>query len=144
MSRRRNSRGKRAEAGLALALTLVGAPAAAAPAELSFVQGAWVLEGSRCEATFFRQGASVQFIRKGATKREGVLIKGDRVEDSRMRCTIVKSNAEADRYYLHLSCFSGLLVSKLAFSLRRVDEDTVARTITGFPEDEIRLRRCRL
>jgi hypothetical protein len=134
----------RAEPALALAFMLGGAPVRAAPAELSFLQGAWVLEGSRCEATFFRQGTSIQFTRRGATKREGVLVKGDRVEDSRMRCTIAKSKADGGRQDLLLSCFSGLLVSKFAFSLRRVDEDTVARTITGFPEDEIRLRRCRL
>jgi hypothetical protein len=134
----------RAAPALALALMLVGAPARAAPAELLFLQGAWVVEGSRCEATFFRQGTSIQFTRKGATKREGVLIKGDRVEDSRMRCTITKFKADAARQDLLLSCFSGLLMSKFAFALRRVDEDTVIRTITGFPEDEMRLRRCRL
>jgi hypothetical protein len=144
MSRRRSSRGIRAEPALALALMLAGAPARAAPAELLFLQGAWVLEGSRCDATFFRQGPSIHFTRRGATEREGVLIKGDRVEDSRMRCTIAKSKVEADRQDLLLHCFSGLLVSKFAFSLRRVDEDTVIRTITVFPEDQIRLRRCRL
>jgi hypothetical protein len=143
MSRRRSSRCLRAEPALALALMLVGAPARAAPAEL-FLQGAWVLEGSRCDATFFRQGTSIHFTRRGTTERKGVVIKRDRVEDSRMRCTIAKSKVDADRQDLLLHCFSGLLVSKIAFSLRRVNEDTVIRTITGFPEDEIRLRRCRL
>jgi hypothetical protein len=131
-------------AALALALMLVGAPAHAAPAELLFLQGAWVLEGSRCDSTFFRQGTSIHFTRRGATVRKGVLIKGDRVEDSRMRCAIANSKVEADRQDLLLHCFSGLLVSKFAFSLRRVDEDTVVRTITAFPEGQIRLRRCRL
>jgi len=134
----------RAAPALASILMLVGAPAGAASAELSFLEGAWVLEGSRCEATFFRQGTSIHFTRPGAAKRDGVLIKGNRVEDARIRCTITKSKAEADRQDLLLSCFSGLLVSKFAFSLRRVDEDTVTRTIPGFPEDEIRLWRCRL
>jgi hypothetical protein len=55
-----------------------------------------------------------------------------------MRCTITKSKVEADRQDLLLHCFSGLLVSKFAFSLRRVDENTVIRTITVFPEDQIR------
>jgi hypothetical protein len=49
-----------------------------------------------------------------------------------------ESKVEADQQDLHLHCFSGLLVSKFAFSLRRVGENTVIRTITVFPEDQIR------
>jgi hypothetical protein len=129
----------------ALALALVAAgPARAAPPALPFLQGAWVVEGSRCDATFFRQGTSIQFVRRGATKREGIVIKGNRVEDSRMRCTIAKSKAADGRQDLLLSCFSGLLVSQIGLSLRAADEDTLIRTISGFPEDEIRLRRCRM
>src|SRR5207237_3597708 len=102
------------------------------------------VEGSRCDATFFRQGTSIQFVRRGATKREGIVIKGNRVEDSRMRCTIAKSKAEGGRQDLLLSCFSALLVSQIGQSLRPVDENTLIRTINGFPDEEIRLRRCRL
>ena len=71
MWRRRSSRGMRAEPALALALMLVGAPARAAPAELLFLQGAWVLEGSRCHSTFFRQGTSIHFTRRGAQSGKG-------------------------------------------------------------------------
>jgi hypothetical protein len=112
--------------------------------DLQHLQGAWVPEGVNCEHVFFRQGTSIHFIRRGAITREGIVIKGDRVEDSRNRCTISRSKAEERGETLLLSCFSGLLVSKVAISLRFLDQDTLIRTLSDFPDDELRLRRCRI
>ena len=103
-----------------------------------------MLDGSRCEDTFFRQGTAIHFVRRGAIKREGILIKSNRVEDSRHRCTIVESKAERSGKAIRLSCFSGLAVSKAALSVQFGDQDTLLRTTGGFAWDETRFRRCRL
>jgi hypothetical protein len=112
--------------------------------QLQRLQGAWVPEGSSCANAFFKQGTAIHFARPGSSKREGILILGNRIEDSRQRCTISKAKMEADRHTLFITCFSGLLVSKLAFSLQFVAEDVVLRTFTDFPEDQMRWRRCSL
>lgn len=112
--------------------------------ETDRLQGAWVPDGSRCGDVFFRQGKSINFVRPGAAGRDGILIQGNRIGDSRNQCTIEGVRADADRFALLLTCFSGLLVSKIAFDLRFVGEDTVVRTLSGFPEAEARWQRCKL
>ena len=89
----------------------------AGQASIATAQGAWVPEGSSCANAFFKQGTAIHFARPGSSKREGILILGNRIEDSRQRCTISKAKMEADRHTLFITCFSGLFVSKLAFSL---------------------------
>jgi hypothetical protein len=115
-----------------------------APASLASLQGAWVADSSRCEDTFFRQGKAIHFVRCGAVKREGILIKSDRVEDSRNRCKIESGKAGPGENAVRLACFSGLQVSNTALSLQRADQDTLVRTSTGFAGDVRRFRRCRL
>src|SRR5687767_2939810 len=130
---------------VAAALFTVLAPEAANAqdrAQLQRLQGAWVPDGSSCPNVFFKQGTAIHFLRRGASKREGNLILGNRIEDSRQGCTISRAKVEGDRYTLFITCFSGLLVSKLAFSLQFVADDTVLRTFTDFPEDQMRWRRC--
>ena len=129
----------------ALAASLASGVAAARDLPgLEPLQGAWVVEGTNCGAVFFKQGTAIHFVRPGATARDGVLVKGDRVEDARNRCTISRVRADGARQAVLLTCFSGLLVSKVAISLRFAGEDTLIRTPSDFPDDELRLRRCRL
>jgi hypothetical protein len=112
--------------------------------ELHRLQGAWVPEGAKCESVFYRQGKSINFVRPGAAVREGILVEGNRIGDARNGCSITKVRPNGDMQTLLVSCFSGLVVSKLSFSIRFADDDTVVRTLTDFPEEELRLRRCRI
>ena len=130
-------------AALVLAV-LAGATARADPRDLASLQGAWVADGSRCEDTFFRQGKAIHFVRRGAVKREGILIKSDRVEDSRNRCKIESGKPEPGERAVRLTCFSGLQVSKTALSVQLADQDTLVRTSGGFAGDVRRFRRCRI
>jgi hypothetical protein len=138
-----NFRYARAAATL-LAVLAPEAANAQGRSQLQRLEGAWVPEGSSCAKVFFKQGTAIHFLRRGASKREGIVILGNRIEDSRQRCTISRAKVEADRHTLFITCFSGLLVSKLAFSLQLVAEETVLRTFTDFPEDQMRWRRCNL
>ena len=113
-------------------------------AELERLQGAWVPDGAKCESVFYRHGKSINFVRPGAAVREGILVSGNRIQDARNGCSITKVRPDGERQTLLVSCFSGLVVSKLSFSIRFADDSTVVRTLTDFPEEELRLRRCRI
>ena len=132
-------------AGFAALLLLTSGWAACAQdkPDLGRLEGAWVPEGTACKAVFYRQGSAVHFARPGAAKRDGVVIKGNRIEDARNRCTIRRAKEEASQYTVLLSCFSGLLVSSFALKLRFAGEDTVIRTLPDFPDEEKRWQRCR-
>ena len=131
--------------GISAFLLLGLAPAGAQPdPELRRLQGAWVPEGARCEKVFFRQGTSINFFRPGAATREGILVEGKRIGDARNRCSIKKVRPDGDAQALLITCYSGLVVSNLAFTLRFVDDDTIIRTLSDFPEEEVRLRRCKI
>jgi hypothetical protein len=109
--------------------------------DLQRFRGAWVPEGAKCETVFFRQGSSINFHRPGASVREGILIHGrNRIEDARNRCHIKKVKPDGDAQSLLVTC----LVSNLSFSVRFIDEDTVVRSLTDFPEEQVRLRRCKI
>jgi hypothetical protein len=75
--------------------------------QLQRLQGAWVPEGSSCANAFFKQGTAIHFARPGSSKREGILILGNRIEDSRQRCTISKAKMEADRHTCSLPASPG-------------------------------------
>jgi hypothetical protein len=128
---------------LLLLLASRGAGAQQKP-DLERLQGAWVPDGAKCESVFYRQGKSINFVRPGAAVRGGILVQGNRIEDGRNGCSITKIRPDGERQMLLVSCFSGLVVSKLSFSIRFADDATVVRTLTDFPEEELRLRRCRI
>ena len=111
---------------------------------LKRLEGAWVPDGARCKDVFFRQGTAINFVRPGAATRDGILVAGTRIRDPNNSCTISKINESGESPTLLLTCFSGLLVSKIAFSIRSQDEDTVIRTLNDFPDEKMTFRRCRV
>lgn len=111
---------------------------------LKQLEGAWVPDGARCKDVFFRQGTSINFVRAGAATRDGILVAGTRIRDPKNACTISKTREDRETQTLLLTCFSGLLVSKISFSIRFQDEDTVVRTLSDFPDEKATFRRCRI
>jgi hypothetical protein len=111
---------------------------------LKRLEGAWVPDGARCKDVFFRQGTAINFARPGAATRDGILVAGTRIRDPNNSCTISKVNETGESPTLLLTCFSGLLVSKIAFSIRFQDEDTVMRTLNDFPDEKTTFRRRRV
>jgi hypothetical protein len=111
---------------------------------LKRLEGAWVPDGARCKDVFFRQGTAINFARPGAATRDGILVAGTRIRDPKNSCTISKVNENGESSTLLLTCFSGLLVSKISFSIRFQDEDTVIRTLNDFPDEKTTFRRCRV
>src|SRR3954469_871049 len=122
-------------------VTCIGLSAAA---EVSAQPTPTVPDGARCKDVFFRQGTSINFARLGAATRDGILVAGARIRDPKNACTISKIREDGETQTLLLTCFSGLLVSKISFSLRFQDEDTVTRTLNDFPEERATFRRCRI
>lgn len=131
-----------------LALLLLAGGATAGPRfpELQPLQGAWVPEGARCENVFFRQGTSVNFRKPGAVVREGILIEDNRLGDSRQRCVITKFRKDGERFRMLVTCskFETILTSKFSLVLAFADENTVVRSFSDFPDETLRLRRCRI
>ena len=127
-------------AGLGAAAEVSAQPAPT----LRRLEGAWVPDGAHCKDVFFRQGATIHFARLGAATRDGILVAGTRIRDPKNACTISKIKEDGETQTLLLTCFSGLLVSKISFSLRFQDEDTVTRTLNDFPEERATFRRCRI
>jgi hypothetical protein len=115
-------------------------------AELQRLQGAWVPEGSKCAKVFFRQGTSIRFHQPGALVRKGILIEGNRVSDARLRCTITRLKPTGDTYTMLVRCLRhrSLISSTVSFSLRFLDEDTVIKTFSDFPEEKLKFRRCKV
>ena len=111
---------------------------------LKRLEGAWVPDSARCKDVFFRQGTSINFVRAGAATRDGILVAGTQIRDPKNACTISKIREDGQTQTLLLTCFSGLLVSKISFSIRFQDDDTVVRTFSDFPDEKTTFRRCRV
>jgi len=123
----------------------VAAEVAAQPSPtLKRLEGAWVPDGARCKDVFFRQGTSINFVRAGAATRDGILVAGTRIRDPKNACTISKVKEDGETQTLLLTCFSGLLVSKISFSIRFQGEDTVVRTFSDFPDEKTIFHKCRV
>ena len=125
-------------------LSVVAEVSAQPTPTLKRLEGAWVPDGARCKDVFFRQGTSINFARPGAATRDGILVAGTRMRDPKNACTISKIKEDGETQTLLLTCFSGLLVSKISFSIQFRDEDTVVRVLNDFPEEKTTFRRCRV
>ena len=126
-------------AGLGAAAEVSAQPAPT----LRRLEGAWVPDDAHCKDVFFRQGTALNFARPGAATRDGIVVAGTRIRDPKNACTISKTKEDGETQTLLLTCFSGLLVSKISFSIRFQDEDTVTRTLNDFPEERATFRKCR-
>ena len=126
--------------GLLLASIVSALAADPQPIDLT---GAWATDVDQCTKVFNRQGDKVTFSDMSDLYGGGFVIDKDHIIGKSARCTISSRRQEGDTLHLLASCATEIMFSKVQFSLKVVNDNSVTRLFPGMPDISMNYQRCR-
>ncbi len=132
----------RRKANAIMILALLASGATAAPARAFDLSGVWASDAGVCNKVFTRKGGKTAFTNASESFGSGFIINGRRLTGKTASCTINASRTEAEITHLIASCSNDVALSTMQFSVRALDENSIARFYPGVPELETRYYRC--
>lgn len=96
-------------------------------ATIKDLQGAWTMNGTKCEDTFKKVGKTVEFKDRTASTSTGLLISGSKVTGPNAVCTTKSVKKQKDRLSATLSCTDSMIESDMTQTFKIVDANTFQR-----------------
>jgi hypothetical protein len=115
---------------------------AAQAAEISQLQGAWIIRSGECSDVFTRRNGRLAFRPKHGFADNSFIISGNRIQGARASCTLGSEKPTSDGFRAVLDCASRIMVGALPVSFRVPDANTIIKFDPDFPELETTYRRC--
>ena len=125
----------------ALALP-VGAVWFAAQAQAIELDGLWSSDPALCDKIFVKKGKQVSFSPLSDLYGSGFIIEGNRIRGKIARCTIKSRKQDGDSLQLAATCSTTIAAQDLEFSLKTIDDNTVARLFPGSSAMQVNFHRC--
>jgi hypothetical protein len=113
-----------------------------APSHAIDLNGPWSSDPSLCDKIFIKKGKQVAFAPLSDLYGSGFIIDGNRIRGKVARCTIKSRKEDGDAVLLSATCSTIIAPQDLEFSLKRVDDNTVARLIPGSSAMRVDFHRC--
>jgi hypothetical protein len=125
------------------ALTLpAGVLWCAAQAQAIELNGLWASDPALCGKIFIKKGKQVAFSPLSDLYGSGFIIDGNRIRGKIARCTIKSRKEEGDTLLLAATCSTTIAAQELEFSLKTIDDNTVARLFPGSSAMQVNFHRC--
>lgn len=110
------------------------------------LNGAWATSASQCTKVFTRKGRAKQV---GFTSFPGIYGGGfiaevDRVRGKFESCLVKSRKDDGQTVNLVVACASGVMLSKVQFILKIVNDDTIIRQFPGIDGMEVEYHRCQI
>ncbi|UXN57050.1 hypothetical protein [Phyllobacterium zundukense] len=99
----------------------------ATAATIKDLQGAWTMNGTKCEDTFKKVGKTIEFKDRTASTSTGLLISGSKVTGPNAVCTTKSVKKQKDRLSATLSCTDSMIESDMTQTFKIVDANTFQR-----------------
>jgi hypothetical protein len=108
--------------------------------------GAWATSADQCSKVFVRKGRANQV---GFTNFPGVYGGGFIAEANRLRgkfesCSIKSRKESGQTINLVVACASSMMLSKVQFFLKVLDDNTISREFPGMDGMEVKYHRCQI
>jgi len=126
---------------LALAL-LIGGDSLLTPANAIELNGKWASDPELCQKIFLNKGKQVAFAPLSDFYGSGFIIDGNRIRGKVARCTIKSRKEDGDTTLLSVTCSTTIAAEEMEFSLKTVDDNTVARLYPGSSAMSVNFHRC--
>lgn len=123
-----------------LALVTAGHPASAQSIDLT---GAWSTDADQCGKMFKKTGDRISFSEDSELYGDGFIIDRNRISGRTAHCTIASRRQDGDMLHMLASCSSEIMLSRVQFSLKVVDDNNIVRLYPGMPDLSNNYRRCR-
>lgn len=108
--------------------------------------GAWAAGADQCTKVFTRKGRAKQigFTSFSGAYGGGFIAEADRLRGKSQSC-LIKSRKENDQTInMVVACSSGIMISKVQFFLKVVDDNTISRQFPGMEEMKVEYHRCQI
>ena len=122
---------------------LAGVLSFVAPARAIDLNGFWASDPALCDKIFIKKGKKVVFSELSDLYGSGFIIDGNNIRGKITRCTIKSRKENDDALILSATCSTIIAPQDLEFSLKTVDDNTVARLIPGSSAMRVNFHRCR-
>jgi hypothetical protein len=119
------------------ALVLVGQAALAID-----LNGLWSSDASACDRIFEKKGSSIAFRQDSDMYGSGFIIDGRRIRGSTASCNITTRKEVGDIIHMVASCATDIMYQNMQFSVRVIDDNSVARIFPGIDAMELTYHRC--
>lgn len=108
--------------------------------------GAWATSAEQCSKVFARKGRANQitFTNFSGVYGGGFIAEADRLRGKFEKCSI-KSRKETDQTInLVVACASSIMLSRVQFFLKVLDDNTISREFPGIEGMDVRYHRCEM
>jgi hypothetical protein len=113
------------------------------PAHATGLNGPWASDASVCGKVFVKKGDTISFQPDSDQFGGGFIVEGNKVRGQMQSCTIKTRKEDGNVVHLLAACASDIMASNIQFSVRIVDDNTIARFFPGMPEGlTINYSRC--
>jgi hypothetical protein len=119
-----------------------GAMCLAVSAEAIELNGLWSSDPALCDKIFMKKGKQVVFSPLSDLYGSGFIIDGSRIRGKIARCTIKSRKQDGDSVLLAATCSTTIAAQEMEFSLKTVDDNTVARQFPGSSAMQVNFHRC--
>lgn len=111
---------------------------------LDTLQGAWMVGGQDCTATFEKKDGVIRFRDAASSLATGIIISGQKITGPNGVCTVRRIREDKGKLSLSMGCADAVLASGMSVSLRIVDQDTIEVSDFAFPDEMQSYHRCPL
>jgi hypothetical protein len=112
------------------------------PAHAIDLNGFWSSDPALCGKLFMKKGKQVVFSPLSDLYGSGFIIDGNSIRGKVARCTIKSRKQDGDTVLLSATCSTIIAPQDLEFSLKTVDDNTVARLLPGSSAMRVDFHRC--
>jgi len=113
-----------------------------APSHAIDLDGLWSSDPALCDKIFMKKGKQVVFSPLSDLYGSGFIVEGNRIRGKVARCTIKSRKEDGDTLLVSATCSTIIAPQDLQFSLKTVDDNTVARLIPGSSALRVDFHRC--
>jgi hypothetical protein len=106
--------------------------------------GAWAKSADQCPKVFIRKGRANEIAFTAMSDRHGggFIVEADRIRGKFTTCTIKSRKDDGQTLNLIAGCAADIMLSNIQFSLKVLDDKSIARQFPGMEGLEIKYYRC--
>jgi hypothetical protein len=108
--------------------------------------GAWATSADQCTKVFTRKGRAnqVSFTNFSGVYGGGFIAESDRLKGKSENCLIKSRKESGQTVNLVVACASGIMLSKVQFFLKAIDDNTISREFPGMEGMDVKYYRCQI
>ena len=114
------------------------------PYASSDLTGVWATDADKCDKVFEKKGNQISFQQDSDIYGGGFIIDGNRIRGRSGTCNITKSKQDGATIHMIASCATDIMYSNMQFSVKVIDDNTIARIFPGLDGMDLNYYRCQL